>query len=1697
MIKKTILSFLLVIFASMSIFAQTITVNPTDTPTNVVACGDPGTFKFSVFGPVAAGTKVTATLPTGITFNSLVATPGVTATSAANVVTFTITSALASNTDKIDVQYLLNTPCTALPSNPTITYAMPGATNKIVNYPTVGYSQLEVTTVTPSGATIPVFGSQNYSVTVKQSAGTGVYSTNIKVLITHSTNVGISSTVGVITPGIISGGNQTDVLEITGNDIKTLTGGTDNNFDTGETATITIKSVLKGCTAGETIKFQAAYGCGTFTACKTGNVTNVGLNATSVQNSSLSMTLTKEPWPGFQPTNGDSAKFTLSNTGAGPAYAVAIQFGTTTNGTGGSAKPYFDYYDFKVNGVSILEVPAKQDYVEFKFTSDPDGVGVGFEDLDGDGFYNDLLPGASVNIDAMLRQMIDTSNPCYVGYYNTGAGTSAVDQVGWEFTYRKNACSAAVTEKGVGNSSVVGSNNKTNSPFTIGSYRAVADILAPNDNVNFTSGSTFSAEYSFTNGTSFNVKKTIDGQNAFWRISVEVPAGVIPNPTVLPSLTNSPGNTITLVGNAGNIYYYDLKPSTLGDGNLTANGKIIFPLIVSDGCSTNGVYNLKFSAALYQNATTVFAPKISCITSPNFSLNCAAGVGLNIDKFDLKRQTFGLLNNTTTQATESDLTAPDLNHYLNGDKAVAAYQMTLVDANITAASLRFEYDKFDWFKIDGVKSGLQSIIGSYVVNGVSTPINITSSLSNYYEYTDAFTDNGKSGYKFDVYKILQAAGITALSSNAKINLNFNLIVNQDVYATNSTTGVQPNVVNGYNVTGINTYTTVTKNDNSIVKGNDQADKAIVFGYFITENHTTNNPVNIVQCNQNDLQLNFAFSSTSSWQDLFPKESRRNAKINSFEWLIPIGLTYVPGSAKAGSVTVSSVSVAYGFNADGSPNSAGLYNKLIFTNTNNDWPFVDATGTFDTQTFSIKFIPNAFITEYNAAIGNFRSYVTAINGNYSLNFTTAPRTMHIDTGNGIAVGKNTTLYTYNVTSAGANVTTATNTVSWPISINNTNANSNPLPNTWIAVEIPNNNIVPTLWDGATEIPMINYGTGKYWAKVGNIPAGSKVFTLKSNNFTVCGTDKFKVKVAFDCTEYPDSPELGYKLQGNRVPLIIAANQMMDMSLTTQTPSLAITSSVNSNGTTRYDICTPIDETLTVTNGANGYAYKITPQITFPTGMSFVSGSFVVNYNGVDYPIANPTLVSGTIYKLDIWSNPNVPFVSTGLAGTSNSVDPKSFIIKYKVQTICYANGVGNYISGSRIAYDVNYQSGCQQNMPLVNGQNSITSQVVNIGDSSRNKNYVNTLKTLESNTAIGNHHIDDVKEMNVKIINQGDTSSGLESIKIFLDGSYDYVASSTVIQSGNTFAGMTTADPNSYIDSTGKRVLVWSLPTGMTSSQVIEFNFKVKVTQPSTLACTFSSPATMNTYVGATIVCALNGESCNLEYATGTNQQVTLNTTKPSVTATVANSNFSGSGANTNYTINYTITNTNTTYDVKSQLKLMLYNDVNNNAVLDAGEPLLDTQYTSQLISPSGNISGVMTGSFAGTAQNFILVFDSNPTISDICASVNVPVKGYCYRPAATTGITLDTKHGITSLGRAGSTADNWPMVRKGAWTVLESKTKGFVINRLTTTQILALSNPIEGMMVYDTVENCLKIYTTKDNGATFGWFCMTQQTCPN
>ncbi|KMQ66388.1 hypothetical protein ACM46_02300 [Chryseobacterium angstadtii] len=113
----------------------------------------------------------------------------------------------------------------------------------------------------------------------------------------------------------------------------------------------------------------------------------------------------------------------------------------------------------------------------------------------------------------------------------------------------------------------------------------------------------------------------------------------------------------------------------------------------------------------------------------------------------------------------------------------------------------------------------------------------------------------------------------------------------------------------------------------------------------------------------------------------------------------------------------------------------------------------------------------------------------------------------------------------------------------------------------------------------------------------------------------------------------------------------------------------------------------------------------------------------------------------------------------------------------------------------------------------------------------------------------------------------------------------------------------------------------------------------------------------------------------------------------------------------------------------------------------------------------------------------------------------------CYKPGApATGgnSALISKVGVSSLLRTNSQEiqDNWPASRNGAWLVMEARTKGFVVNRLAFNASgnpvnIPPSNFIEGMLVYDLTNRCLKMYTSQDSGATFGWYCISTRTCPD
>lgn len=182
----------------------------------------------------------------------------------------------------------------------------------------------------------------------------------------------------------------------------------------------------------------------------------------------------------------------------------------------------------------------------------------------------------------------------------------------------------------------------------------------------------------------------------------------------------------------------------------------------------------------------------------------------------------------------------------------------------------------------------------------------------------------------------------------------------------------------------------------------------------------------------------------------------------------------------------------------------------------------------------------------------------------------------------------------------------------------------------------------------------------------------------------------------------------------------------------------------------------------------------------------------------------------------------------------------------------------------------------------------------------------------------------------------------------------------------------------------------------------------------------------------------------------------------------------------------------------------------------SGIPAANVTYTAVASSGSTtNVAGTQTGdindmvglpvdgtitytitlnvpaSYTGNLTNTVTVTPPiESTDQTVKTASDTDTPGACYDLPNTTGTSTDTTHGITLLNRAGADNGNWPMIRKGGHTALESNIKGFVITRMTTTQINAIVSPQEGMMVYDTIAKCLKLY----DGTV--WSCFTTPACP-
>lgn len=282
---------------------------------------------------------------------------------------------------------------------------------------------------------------------------------------------------------------------------------------------------------------------------------------------------------------------------------------------------------------------------------------------------------------------------------------------------------------------------------------------------------------------------------------------------------------------------------------------------------------------------------------------------------------------------------------------------------------------------------------------------------------------------------------------------------------------------------------------------------------------------------------------------------------------------------------------------------------------------------------------------------------------------------------------------------------------------------------------------------------------------------------------------------------------------------------------------------------------------------------------------------------------------------------------------------------------------------------------------------------------------------------------------------------------FIKGQETSVSASVVVKSADLMVSSITPDQ-----------------TNLHQGDAVAYTVKVKNGGPSNVTgapFTFKIPSGLSPQNIQFIANGCGSENVALSYNAGTN--------------TYSSSLNLPNGCEITYVITVTVSNTATAGNQFVEAAILRTNDVTDP---DATDPNINTLPTSAQSECANNGLG-------GSCNNI----KSNNAVLVTLA---------CYNNPNTTNAGVPVVHGITLLQRAGTDNGNWPMIRNSAYTVLESNTKGLVITRMTSdpaqsaaaNYITKITNPVEGMMVYDTFSKCLQIYS---EGA---WKCFNKPACP-
>lgn len=982
----------------------------------------------------------------------------------------------------------------------------------------------------------------------------------------------------------------------------TIFGG-NSTFDNAETVTITEPIRVAKCNT--TTTYAARWGRTATAICQTATATSSMTMATGVPNYSSIV----GAYIGFvDKCTPFEYTMTMSNTGSGNPVAATMFDLRILQGQagGGSSVAGFDTTVFNFSNIRIgtTSIPAANItwggtggtvmIIELNnlFSTDPDGAGTGLEDIDGDGFFDDLYPGRSVVLRVAVAVKCDIA--CNRDKNNS--------EIGAQLSYREMCAALRVTAS----KQSAGILYITETVFT-GTAYVPANII---EGTPFR----FQAKESHFQNSSF-----ADGVNTRYKWKIALPPGMTVSGTGSP-LYGATAATYTLVsGGASGVDTVEYTSTSSALNNYFIN-------LVYACSGPPGPISIYYSLEKIANSSTgcTCQGKLICTTVSSTTVcigaPCAAGPKNYVPIVKRASGSFGWTNySMATRQVETSISAYDLSKALYLDTinihCTALQSNAANNLHIELVLPKTSLAPTGLDKLTPIRAVSQFYRGGSLVS--------TCTTSTFSAAASTATDQAVD---FDLSPCLSSLpGGSLLANDSIASVVTYVVATNDGLPTNDVQSGTSNIYYNINGTG----------------GRDFCN-TLVPEMYLTGLIRTNgsNSYAASGCTPSTLGVgtNYLGNRFNTAGLDFATEFRPAFYVDSIVTTIPSGynLVSVGYQPQAGGLSLSLTPTSVTGNVYSYVNpGTGAWASARITVSNAYGLLVPITVVGNCATV-------------NSEVINTKIYVRDYYYAYAGGATPAGLAREFTTGVGGA-GKSQGIAYLTANKPDIQLANLTGTVqgtkpshSWDVRISNTSLST--APYTWFAIPTNPDITVTELKEisSGTVIAPISYSGGNWYqlSTAGVASAASKDYRI-TFSYSACTTDSIKLFGGWNCTAYPSDPSTYTCGKDSLFLKLNPLNSQVQLSVTRQP-----------GGGSSIPLCTT-DSTLLVLNSAQA-ANLVNPYVTFTPPAGFTLGSTIkVEYplGSGDYQNATVSTLPGGVYKIDLSAHTGIG--ANGMLGTASA------------------------------------------------------------------------------------------------------------------------------------------------------------------------------------------------------------------------------------------------------------------------------------------------------------------------------------------------------------------------------------------------------------------------------------------------------------